>query len=82
MKPIDKIIYLVSWMANVPADQIFPSTHIKEDLEVDSIDFMLLVVQIEKLFNVVLSTEQVERMETVKDANDLITRQLTFSQVV
>jgi acyl carrier protein len=79
MKPIDKIIHLVSWMANVPTNQIFPSTHIKEDLEIDSIDFMLLVVQMEKLFDVVLSNEQVEAIETVKDANDLITRELAFA---
>lgn len=77
MKPLDKIIHLVSWIANVPTSQIFPSTHIREDLNVDSIDFMLLIVQLEKFFNVVLSNEEIERLETVKDANDLIVRQLS-----
>jgi len=72
MRPIEKIIHLVSWIANVPTKQIFPSTHIKEDLNVDSIDFMLLIVQLEKLFNVSFSDEEVEGIETVKDANDLI----------
>lgn len=81
MKPIDKIIHLVSWIANVPVNQIFPSTHIKEDLNVDNIDFMLLTIQIEKMFDVVLSNEEVENLETVQDANTLIMRQLALQPV-
>lgn len=80
MRPIDKIIHLVSWIANVPTKQIFPSTHIKEDLNVDSIDFMLLVIQLEKLFQVDFSHEEVEGIETIKDANDLIKSQLAVYQ--
>lgn len=76
MRPIDKIIHLVSWIANVPDNQILPSTHIKDDLNVDSIDFMLLIIQLEKLFNVSLTNEDVENIETVKDANDLIMSRL------
>ncbi len=81
MKPLDKIIHLVSWIANVPTSQIFPSTHIREDLNVDSIDFMLLMVQLEKFFNVIFSNEEIDRIETVKDANDLILKQLAMTPV-
>ena len=79
MKSIDKIIYLVSWIANVPVKEILPSTHIQEDLNVDSIDFMLLTIQIEKLFKVDFSHEDVEKIETIQDANNLILRQLELS---
>jgi acyl carrier protein len=76
MKIQKRIIKLVSWVANVPATQILPSTHIREDLDIDSIDYMLLIVKMESLFNVVLTNEQVERIETVKDASEHISRQL------
>lgn len=69
-----KIIDLISWIADVPVSSICPTTNIKEDLSLDSIDFMLLIVKLEKSFNISLSSEEVERIETVKDASDYIRR--------
>ena len=76
MRTVDKIIHLISWVANVPTTQILPSTDIKLDLNVDSIDFMLFIVKMEKLFDINLPNEDVERIETVKDATDFVERQL------
>lgn len=70
----EAIISLVSWVANVPTSRISPSTHIKEDLNLDSIDFMLLIVKMESFFGVDLSADQLERLETVKDASDFVMR--------
>ena len=80
MQTIDKIIHLISWVANVPTQHILPSTDIKLDLNVDSIDFMLLMVEVEKLFNIILPNEDIERIETVKDSNDCVLRQLAVIQ--
>ena len=69
-----KTIGLISWIADVPISSICPTTNIREDLGLDSIDFMLLIVKLEKNFNISLSSEEVERIETVKDATDYIHR--------
>jgi len=78
MQTVDKIIHLISWVANVPTNQILPSTDIKIDLNVDSIDFMLFIVKVEKFFNVTIPNEEVETIETVKDATDCVNRQLAL----
>ena len=66
----EKVISMVSWVANVPSAQVCPTTNIKDDLSLDSIDVMMLIVKLEKWFDVILSYEEVERIETVKDASD------------
>ncbi len=65
---------MISWMANVPPSQICPTTNLRDDLDLDSIDVMTLIVQLEKWFEVILTNEEVEQIETVKDANDCISR--------
>lgn len=71
-----RIINMVSWVANVPPKQVCLTTNLKEDLNLDSIDVMSLIVQLEKWFDVILTTDEVETIETVKDAHDCIGRYL------
>ncbi len=68
----EKVISMVSWVANVPPTKVCPTTNIKDDLNLDSIDVMMLIVKLEKRFDVILSSEEVERIETVKDASEFI----------
>jgi len=68
----NRIIDMISWIADIPVTSICPTTNIKEDLSLDSIDFMLLIVKLEKNFEISLSSEEVEGIETVKDASDCI----------
>ncbi len=72
MNTHDRVIYMISWAASVPQAQLCPTTNLKDDLNLDSIDFMLLIVKLEKWFNVILSEEEVESIETVKDATSCI----------
>ena len=72
----EKVISMVSWVANVPSTSVCPTTNIKDDLNLDSIDVMMLIVKLEKWFDVILSTEEVERIETVKDASECIQRRM------
>ena len=67
---------MVSWVAQVPPSQICPTTCISEDLNLDEIDFMTLILQIEKRFDVEMTIEEVDRIETVKDAVDYISENL------
>jgi acyl carrier protein len=71
------IVSLLSWVAQVPASQVRPSTYIKDDLLLDSIDFMLFIVKLERLYDISLSTEEIENIETVQDARFCVARHLS-----
>ena len=74
-----KVIDLISWIANIPVSRICPTTNLKEDLNLDSIDLMVLIVKLERWFNITLSDEEVEGIETVKDATDCINRYISVA---
>ncbi len=64
-----RIIDLISWRLNVPASNIHPYSRLQEDLHLDAVDMMLLIAELESRFNVYLSKEEVEAIETVQDAS-------------
>ncbi|GJM34511.1 MAG: hypothetical protein DHS20C18_35120 [Saprospiraceae bacterium] len=63
-----RIIDLISWCLHVPSSQIYPYTHLRDDLCLDNIDHLLLIVALEQQLDVYLSNEEVESIETVDDA--------------
>jgi acyl carrier protein len=72
----EQIIKLVSRLADMPTSKIYAHSYFKDDLNLDSIDQMLIIVKLEKLFNVILPNEDVDRIETVKDVSESIMRNL------
>ncbi len=72
METQNKVIDLISWKLKVPSSRIYPYTSLRDDLLLDAIDLMLLIAEIESSFNVYLSKEEVEAIETVEDASLLI----------
>ena len=70
----EKVIGLISHKLRVPSSKIFPYTRLKDDLLLDPIDLMLLIADIESSFNVFLSPEEVNMIETVGDATGLISK--------
>jgi len=64
-----RIIDLISWRLNMPVSNIHPYSRLKEDLHLDAIDLLLLIAELETRFNVYLSKEEVEAIETVQDAS-------------
>ena len=69
-----RVIDLISLKLKVPPSKIFPYTDLRDDLLLDPIDMMLLIADIESSFNVFLSNEEVEMIETVGDATGLINK--------
>ncbi len=63
----ERIIDLISWIINVPSSQILPYTSLREDLELDTIDSLLLITELESQFNIYLTPEEVEAIETIQD---------------
>ncbi|MEM1218984.1 MAG: phosphopantetheine-binding protein [Bacteroidota bacterium] len=76
----NKIVAILSWVANVPTENIDELTNLQDDLSLDSMDRMLLVVKMERLFGVELQNEQIERLHTVEDATHCIEQQLMLKQ--
>ena len=67
---------MISHALNVPASFLNPFTHLRDDLYLDSLDFQLLIAKLETSFQVYLSPEEVESIETVRDAGRLFGRSM------
>jgi acyl carrier protein len=70
----ERIIIMASWVANVPPSHICETTHFSDDLGFDSIDILTLVMQLEKWFNIILTKDEFDRIETVKDASECFSK--------
>jgi acyl carrier protein len=53
-------------------DSLDESVSLKEGLGLDSVDLVTLVMQVQDRYRVVLGTEELERIVTVKDLVDLL----------
>ena len=71
----ERIIDIISWIINVPSSQILPYTSLREDLELDTIDLLLLIAELESQFNIYLTPEEVEAIETIQDISFFFQKQ-------
>lgn len=69
-----RVINLISWILRVPSSKIYPHTRLRDDLALDAFDVALLIANLENRFNVYLTPEEVEAIETVQDASFYLTR--------
>ncbi len=69
---LKKVIDLMSLMFNIPVNRIRPFTSLRDDLLLDTIDVMLLVAALESKFDVYLSPEEAESIQTVQDITLLL----------
>jgi acyl carrier protein len=65
----DRIIDFVSWQLNVPSTNIFPSSNLIDDLNLDPLDKMLLIAELESRLNVFLTSEEADNIETIQDVS-------------
>jgi len=74
---IDKINDFLIDEFEVDADDIAPEANLKDTLELDSLDFVDLVVAIESNFGVKLVGEDFVNVESLQDFYDLIEKKLS-----
>jgi len=60
----------------VPADKITREARFAEDLDADSLDLVELVMALEESFDVTVEESELEGIETIGQAFDLITAKL------
>lgn len=71
-----RIAEVISWTLHLPASQLHPHTHLRDDLFLDPVDLLLLIAKLEYSFNVYLSPEEAEAIATVQDLYACIRRRL------
>lgn len=71
----ERMIDFISWIVHVPSSKIHPYTRFRDDLNLDAVDLLLLIAELENQFQVYLSPEQVEAIDTVQDINFFFRRQ-------
>ncbi len=60
----------------VPAEKVVPDARFGDDLDADSLDLVELVMALEETFDVTVEESELEGIETIGQAFDLITSKL------
>ncbi|HET9090862.1 MAG TPA: acyl carrier protein [Acidimicrobiales bacterium] len=60
----------------VPADKITPDARFSDDLEADSLEVVELVMALEEAFEITVDESELEGVETIGQAFDLVTSKL------
>jgi acyl carrier protein len=61
---------------SVPEEKVTPGAHFGNDLEADSLDLVELVMALEEEFGIEVPEEDLEGVETVQQAFDLVVAKL------
>ena len=69
----DRVKQIVAEQLGVEEDQVTPEASFMEDLGADSLDTVELVMALEEEFDIEISDEHAEKIQTVQDAIDYIT---------
>jgi acyl carrier protein len=68
----DGLITMVTGMVDISPTDIKPETEIIHDLGLDSLQIYELVVDLESAYDIRLSDDELERVNTVQDVVDLV----------
>ena len=60
----------------VPADKVVPEARFGDDLDADSLDLVELVMALEETFDVTVEESELDGIETIGQAYDLISAKL------
>ena len=72
-----KVITIISEQLSLREDDIKGSSRFVDDLGADSLDIVELVMEMEEEFDVEIPDEDIEKMITVQDVFDYITKHAT-----
>ncbi len=69
---MDRIVNLVAERMGVEPDQLTVDTHFVNDLQSDSLDMAELVIDLEEEFDLTISDEEAQKIETIGQAAEFI----------
>lgn len=67
-----KLLYLIAWILRMPVKRITNTTDLRNDLNLDSTDFELMIFQLENYYHTTFTDEQIRGIETVQDLGHLL----------
>ncbi len=67
---------IVSEQLSVDEEDVVPDASFIEDLNADSLDLVELIMSLEEEFNIKISDEEAEKIQTVQDAIDYLQEHL------
>jgi acyl carrier protein len=73
---LEKVKKIIAEQLDVPEVDIVPSASFVDDLGADSLDQVELIMAMEEEFNISIPDEDAEKITTVKDAVEYITKAL------
>lgn len=68
MSIAEKVKNIVAEKLSVAADAVVPEASFVDDLGADSLDLVELIMAMEEAFDIEISDEQAEKLQTVRDA--------------
>ncbi len=71
---LEKLQKIIAEVLNVDTEEVTPETTFVDDLGADSLDVFQIMMGIEEEFDIEVPTEEVEQLESVGDAVELIKR--------
>lgn len=69
----DRVIAAVSRQLKVPAEEIQLTHHLVDELGADSLDTVELLMDLEEEFEIEITDEEAEKLETVQSVIDFVT---------
>lgn len=72
----EKLKKIVSEQLSVDLEEVVPEASFIEDLNADSLDLVELIMTMEEEFNIKISDEDAEKIQTVQDALDYLQEHL------
>lgn len=68
----EKLKKIISEQLSVDEEEVVPEASFIEDLNADSLDLVELIMTMEEEFNIKISDEDAEKIQTVQDAIDYL----------
>ncbi len=68
----DKVKKIIAEKLSVDLEEVIPEASFVDDLGADSLDLVELIMTMEEEFDIDISDEEAEKLESVKDAIDFI----------
>jgi acyl carrier protein len=76
MSVLERLKKIVVEQLGVDEEQVTPEASITDDLGADSLDRVELVMAIEQEFNIEISDEDAEKIETIQDAVNYVQKRV------
>jgi len=68
----DKVMNLISEELRIPREKIQLTSHVVDDLNFDSLDNIQIVLEIEQLFDIEISDDEIDDILTVQNIVDYV----------